>query len=337
MRFLSRVCKVIAPVLLVASVSSAQLMSGVNLDVIKVGKVGISQGKIDSLSRMLALQQGQGRQLPPEALTQVRWAVIDNLVGQELLKLEVAKLGLKASPQKVDSLLALFKGQFPSEEAFNKELKKSGASLADFKKKIENQVLSDMILEKKVSYPKDPSDKDIEAYWSRHKAEAQINDTLSGARILLKIEKGDNAQTIQDKKDMLKGYAAQVRSNRASFAQLAAQYSDEADAKKTGGVMERFVAKNEGAEFAAAIKDLKVGDISAPFTTKNSVVIFMLTEKNDGKMESYKHKIDYILRVEAERNRQQAIKDYLDALGKSYKVQYLNKDYTPPEAIGDNK
>src|SRR5699024_5415359 len=112
----------------------------------------------------------------------------------------------------------------------------------------------------------------------------------------------------QDKKDMLKGYAAQVRSNRASFAQLAAQYSDEADAKKTGGVMERFVAKNEGAEFAAAIKDLKVGDISAPFTTKNSVVIFMLTEKNDGKMESYKHKIDYILRVEAERNRQQAIK-----------------------------
>jgi hypothetical protein len=38
--------------------------------------------------------------------------------------------------------------------------------------------------------------------------------------------------------------------------------------------------------------------------------------------------------VEAERKRQLAIKEYLDKLAKSYKVQYLNKDYTPPDAIG---
>lgn len=334
MRFLSRVGKVAVPALMLASMSSAQLLSGVNLDVIKVGKVGISQGKIDSLSRMLAAQQGQGRQLPPEGMTQVRWAVIDNLVGQELLKLEVEKQGLKASTQKVDSLLALFKGQFPNEETFNKELKKSGTTLAEFKKKIENQVMSDMILEKKVAYPKDPTDKDVADYWAKHKAEAQINDTISGAKIVLNLAKGESAQAIQDKKDMLKGLAAQVRANRASFAMLAAQNSDEADAKKTGGVMQGFLAKNEGAEFVAAVKNLKVGEISEPFVSKNSVMIFMLTEKNDGKMESYKHKIDYILRMEAERNRQQAIKSYLDQLGKTYKVQYLNKDYTPPEAIG---
>ncbi len=337
MRFLSRIAKSALPVLVLASVSSAQLLGGVNLDVIKVGKVGISQGKIDSLSRMLALQQGQGRQLPPEAMTQVRWAVIDNLVGQELLRLEAAKQGLKASPQKVDSLLGVFKSQFPSEDVFQKELKKSGTTLADFRKKIENQVISDQLLEKRVSYPKDPSDKDIAAYWERHKNEAHINDTISGARIVLNIEKGDNAQAIQDKKDMLKGLAAQVRANRASFAMLAAQNSDDAEAKKTGGVMSTFLAKSEGAEFVAAIKNLKVGEISEPFVSKNKVTIFMLTEKNDGKLESYKHKIDYILRVEAERDRQLAIKKYLDELGKAYKVQYLNKDYTPPEAIGDSK
>ena len=337
MRFLSCMGKILVPALLLASVSSAQLLSGVNLDVIKIGNVGLTQGKIDSLTRMLALQQGQGRQLPPEAMTQVRWAVIDNLVGQELLKLEVEKQGLKASPKKVDSLLTLFKGQFPNEDTFNKELKKSGATLAEFRKKIENQVLSDMLLEKKVAYPKDPTDKDIAAYWEKHKSEAQINDTISGARIVLNIAKGETAQAIQDKKDMRKGLAVQVRLNRASFAMLAAQNSDDAEAKKTGGVMSGFVAKSQGPEFVAAIKNLKVGEISEPFVSKNQVVIFMLTEKNDGKMESYKHKIDYILRVESERNRQLAIKSYLDQLGKTYKVQYLNKDYTPPEAIGESK
>lgn len=334
MRFLSSLAKTAAPALLLASLSSAQLLSGVNLDVIKVGKTGISQGKVDSLSQMLAMQQGQGRQLPPEAMKQVRWAVIDNLVGQELLKLEIEKQGIKASSAKVDSVFALFKSQFPNEETFQKELKKTGTTLAQFKKKIESQVQSDMILEKKVPYPKDPSDKDVADYWAKHKGEAKVNDTIAGARIVMNIDKGEGAQAIQDKKDMLKGLAAQVRANRASFAQLAAQHSDEANARKTGGVMDRFVAKNEGADFAAAIKDLKVGEISAPFVSKNQVVIFMLTEKNDGKMESYKHKIDYILRVEAERDRQLAIKNYLDGLGKVYKIQYLNKDYTPPDAIG---
>ena len=68
---------------------SAQLMSGKNLDVIRVEKTGISQGKIDSLARMLGEQQAKGRQIPPEGMQQLRWAVIDNLVGQELLKLEI--------------------------------------------------------------------------------------------------------------------------------------------------------------------------------------------------------------------------------------------------------
>jgi hypothetical protein len=62
----------------------------------------------------------------------------------------------------------------------------------------------------------------------------------------------------------------------------------------------------------------------------------MLTEKNDGKYESYKHQIDYILRVQAEQDRQMQLKAYLDGLGKVYKVQYLDKKYTPPEAIGAN-
>lgn len=101
--------------------------------------------------------------------------------------------------------------------------------------------------------------------------------------------------------------------------------------------MSRFLAKDKGADFVKAVSKLKVGDISDAFTTSEGVVVFMLTEKNDGKYESYKHQIDYILRVNAEQERQLAIKAYLDSLGKVYKVQYLNKDYTPPEAIGASK
>ena len=323
-------------VALAAGVASAQLLNSKSLDVIRVEKTGISAGKIDSLAQMLAAQQFHGKKVNEETMTQVRYAVIDNLVGQELVKLECKKQGIKVSKAKVDSLSALFKKQFPSEDAFQKELKKSNTTMAQFKEKIEDQLKSEALLEKKVPYPKDPTEKQKEAFWELNKSKAQINDTISGARIYMST-KGKSKQEIEDAKEVLKGLAAQVRSKKATFAQLAAVYSDDADAKKTGGVMNKFIAKSKGDAFAKAVAKIKVGEMTDVIVDKEGVSIFMLTEKNDGKYESYKHQIDYILRVQAEQERQMQLKAYLDGLGKVYKVQYLDKKYTPPEAIGASK
>ena len=322
-----------AAVLLTAGIASAQLMNSKSMDVIRVEKTGISAGKIDSLATMLGQQQAPGQKLTDEMMTQLRYAVVDNLVGQELIKLEAKKMGIKVSAGKVDSLTALFKKQFPSEEAFQKELKKSNTTMAQFKSKIEDQLKSEQILEKKVPYPKDPTEEDLKAFWQLNQSKVAINDTISGARIFIST-KGKSAQEISDAKDMLKGLAAQVRSKKATFAQLAAVYSDDKEAKKTGGIMNKFVAKSKGAAFAKAVDKIKVGEISEVITEKDGVSIFMLTEKNDGKFESYKHQIDYILRVQAEQERQAKLKAYLDDLGKTYKVQYLDKKYEPPQAIG---
>jgi len=287
MRLLSCVRQSVLPIMLMAGMASAQLMSGKNFDVIRVEKVGITQGKVDSLAKMLGEQQAKGRSIPAEAQQQLRWAVIDNLVGQELLKLEIRKQGIKAPQAKVDSLVKLFKSQYPSEEVFNRELKKSGATQAMFREKVEQQLQSETLLEKKVPYPSNPTEKQIAAYWELNKNKVSINDTISGAKIILKIKKGESAQELADKKDMLKGLAAQVRSNKATFAQLAAQYSDDPNARKTGGVINKFLPKSMGQEFVKGISKLKVGDISDVITTNEGVLIFMLTEKNDGKMESY--------------------------------------------------
>ena len=248
-------------VALAAGVASAQLLNSKSLDVIRVEKTGISAGKIDSLAQMLAAQQFHGKKVNEETMTQVRYAVIDNLVGQELVKLECKKQGIKVSKAKVDSLTALFKKQFPSEDAFQKELKKSNTTMAQFKEKIEDQLKSEQLLEKKVPYPKDPTEKQKEAFWELNKSKAQINDTISGARIYMST-KGKSKQEIEDAKEVLKGLAAQVRSKKATFAQLAAVYSDDADAKKTGGVMNKFIAKSKGDAFAKAVAKIKVGEMT---------------------------------------------------------------------------
>jgi len=335
MRSFKLISRGVAAVLLMTAFASAQLMNGKSFDVIRVEKVGISAGKIDSLAKMLGEQQFRGKKLNDEMMTQLRYAVIDNLVGQELIKLECKKQGIKVPAAKVDSVATLFKAQFGSEANFQAELKKSNTTMAQFKEKIEDQLKSEIILEKKVPYPAEPTEKQRQAFWELNKSKVAVNDTVSGARIFIST-KGKKAQEINDAKDMLKGLAAQVRSKKATFAQLAAIYSDDPEAKKTGGVMSKFVAKSKGDGYVKAIAKMNVGDISDIINEKDGISIFMLTEKNDGKYESYKHQIDYILRVQAEQDRQMQLKAYLDGLGKVYKVQYLDKKYTPPEAIGGN-
>ena len=323
-------------VAMAAGIASAQLLNSKSIDVIRVEKTGFSAGRIDSLTQALALQQFQGKKVNDETMTQVRYAVIDNLVGQELVKLECKKQGIKVPAARVDSLSALFKKQFPSEEMFQKQLKQSGQTMAQFKEKIEDQLKSEELLKKKVPFPKDPTEKQKEAFWELNKDKAVINDSISGARIWVST-KGKKAQEINDAKDMLKGLAAQVRSKKATFAQLAAIYSDDKDAKKTGGMMPKFVAKSKGDAFVKAVNKIKVGEITDVVTDKDGVYIFMLAERNDGKYESYKVQIEYYLRLQAEQERQMKLKAYLDDLAKVYKVQYLDKKYTPPQAIGASK
>jgi parvulin-like peptidyl-prolyl isomerase len=120
------------------------------------------------------------------------------------------------------------------------------------------------------------------------------------------------------------------------FAQQAAQNSEDPDAKKTGGVV-LTTLKGSGAAFEKAVSKLKVGEISDVYNDKDGVAIFMLTGKNDGKFESYRNQIDTGLRMQAEQERQMKLKAYLDELAKVYKVQYLDKKYTPPQAIGAAK
>lgn len=320
-------------VAMAAGIASAQLLNSKSIDVIRVEKVGFSAGRIDSLTQALALQQFQGKKVNDETMTQVRYAVIDNLVGQELVKLECKKQGIKVPASRVDSLATLFKKQFPSEDMFQKQLKQSGQTMAQFKEKIEDQLKSEELLKKKVPFPADPTEEKKKAFWELNKEKAVINDSISGARIWVST-KGKKAQEINDTKDMLKGLAAQVRTKKATFAQLAAIYSEDKDAKKTGGMMPKFTAKSKGDAFVKAVNKIKVGEITDVITDKDGVYIFMLAERNDGKYESYKVQIEYYLRLQAEQERQLKLKAYLDELAKVYKVQYLDKKYTPPQAIG---
>ena len=311
--------------------TQAQMLDPAKLPAIRVGKTDISGGKIDSMSVQMAKMQFQGKQMPQGAMAQIKQMVVENIVAAELVKQEAQATGVRASKPEIDSLTKVLKAQVGSEKSFTDYLKKMGLSQAQFTKKLEEQIITENMMERVAPYPKEPSEADRQKFFADNKSKLPINDSVGGYQLYLKTDAKDNADSIEAKKDLLKGWAAMVRAKKADFRQIAAEYSDDPDAKKDGGAVKPASAKSFGPQFEQLVKTMKVMDISAPFQSKNGLTIFLLTEKNDGQYESYKFKIDYALMMQREQERMLKLKTFIEGLSKKYKVEFFDKSLKPTQ------
>ncbi len=119
--------------------------------VITIGQTKIYADNIEELAELLEAQQSQHPQTKATK-TQLRHAVVDNLVGQELVKQECERQGITVSSERVELLIKQFKSQYKSEYDFQKALEKSNNTMAQFRKRIEDQLKSEELLGKEVPY-----------------------------------------------------------------------------------------------------------------------------------------------------------------------------------------
>jgi parvulin-like peptidyl-prolyl isomerase len=331
---LMKVLRIIGLALMLSTVAWGQLLRGGNMPVARVGNTDISQGRVDSLTQLLAMEQFQGQNVPAHVMEQVKFTVVENLVGQELLRLESEARKIAVSNGLVDSMVTMAKAQFPDEKTFIERLAMTGSNLAEFRDRIRNQLKTEILLEQEFPPAADPTEKEIRDFFARNREKFPVNDSVNGAQIFISVDKKDDSATIDNKRVMLEGLRAQVLSGRASFPMLAAHYSDDPQARQTGGVIGKFVPKDFGTEWIEVVKNLQVTEMSRVFRSAQGFHLVMLTEKNDGRLESYVPKIDYLLRMEQEQRRQEKVRAFLESLAKKYKVTYNNPAYKAPMAIG---
>lgn len=124
-----------------------------NEPVIIVGQTEIFADKIESLARLLEEQQSSNSSNRMTE-SQLRYAVVDNLVGQELVKLECEKQGIVISASRVDEMMEKFRSVYKSEYEFQMALEKSNNTIAQLRQRIEDQLKSEALLEMEVPrYP----------------------------------------------------------------------------------------------------------------------------------------------------------------------------------------
>ncbi|MBF0505825.1 MAG: peptidylprolyl isomerase [Nitrospirae bacterium] len=197
---------------------------------------------------------------------------LDSLIDMKLKLQEAEKDGITVSDNDVETAIKNIKNKYSmTDEMMSESIKKDGFTLATYKKKLAEQILLNRVIEHEVREKILVTERDVDAYLAGHKDAAKDTEGFEISQIFLK-KKGDDKQLEEKAQEIYKKLKA-----GDSFAGLAAQYSDDQNAKNGGEL--GFVRKCDmSKEFADVCSSIKTGGVSEPISRGDGIYIIRVNE-----------------------------------------------------------
>jgi parvulin-like peptidyl-prolyl isomerase len=204
--------------------------------------------------------------------------VLKSLIEQKLLEQESEKFADKVGDDEVDRYLQnMEERNHVTDEQLHTQLQSQGISYAQFRQSIRKQVQAAAMLDREVRQKIVIPDSEIEAYYKANPSEFSVTEEKYRlAQILIAVPSAatpEQSATAQKKAEDVRSQAVKGK----DFAELARQYSDD-DSKSKGGELGDFGPNDLNDQIAAAVKNLKAGEISAVVHTRYGFHIVKVEE-----------------------------------------------------------
>jgi peptidyl-prolyl cis-trans isomerase SurA len=173
-----------------------------------------------------------------------RLNVLHQMIQEEILQQQAAKLNLTASDEDVNAKLAEFKTPY-TDEQFNAILKQRNLSLDDFKRDIRRGLTETKLMNKEIESKINITDAQIAAFYAAHKADFNhIEPRYHLARIVVSTTPAQQSSSLQGEKPASEADAKrkidaaynQLESG-ADFATVAVNFSEDPNTASNGGEM----------------------------------------------------------------------------------------------------
>ncbi len=191
------------------------------------------------------------------------------------------------------------------------------------KKRIEdmtNALLAQEYMMENISDKAKVTDKELKAYYEKHKSEFMQPEQVRARHILIKVPAGaDKKKWEEARKKALEIRAKLLKGE--SFSKLAQKYSDDPGSKARGGDLGYFGKGRMVPEFEKAAFALKKGEISQPVKTTFGYHIIKVEDKKPARQRSFKE-VEQQIRQKLLRQKQMKLRDELIAkLKKKFPVK----------------
>jgi peptidyl-prolyl cis-trans isomerase SurA len=232
--------------------------------------------RVVSVSKML---QSQKTALPDKSVLERQ--VLERMITEMLLSQFAKESGLRIDDAQLDKTILRIAQQnkFATVAAFRAKLEQDGTNFNEFREEIRNEIIAVRLREREVDSKLVISENDVDNYLSNQERQEGKGDELLLAHILVVVPEQASADKIQNYRGRAEQALAKLRGG-ASFAQVAAGYSDAQDALK-GGELGWRPADRMPPMFADALAKMKPGDVSDVLRSPSGFHIIKLLDRRN--------------------------------------------------------
>lgn len=230
--------------------------------------------RVVSVTKML---QRQKTALPDANVLERQ--VLERMISEMLLAQFAKDSGLRIDEAQLDKTILRIAQQnkFPTVAAFRAKLEQEGTDFKEFREEIRNEIISVRLREREVDSKLVISENDVDNYLSNQEHQEGKGDELQLAHILVVVPEQASADKIQTYRNRADQALAKLRAG-ASFAQVAAGYSDAQDALK-GGELGWRPADRLPPLFSDALQKMKPGEFSEVLRSPSGFHIIKLLDR----------------------------------------------------------
>lgn len=191
-------------------------------------------------------------------------AVVDELVTQDLLLTRARDLKIDVTDAEVDAAYASRRANL-SDAQFQQALQERQVTADELRAAMRRDLITQKVLEQEVGSKVDVTDADVSDYFASHRAELNIAETRYHiAQILitpvrdpqLHNRRNDDAATVDEAKKKFEMLKAKLNAG-ASFAELAADYSEDPQTAPQGGDL-GFITESQLSRVPPQLRDVIV-------------------------------------------------------------------------------
>ena len=276
----------------------------------------------------------QGETIAEGDRERVESMLLDRLIYTQLLLSKSSDTDKAKGKEAAEKIIAEYKTQAPSEEAFSRRLTARGLTPEKFRAQMVEQGVCEQVVDRELKSKVTVTAEDAKKFYEENAARFEQPEQVRAAHVLISTKDSAGGQDLSDAQKLEKKKLAEKVLTRAKagedFAKLAKEFSEDPGSKDQGGEY-TFPRGQMVPEFEAAAFSLKTNQVSDIVTTQFGYHIIKTYEKLPGqKMEYAKVEAQIKDRLQFMEVQKQ-LPDFLEKLKADAKLEIVGSKKTPKD------
>ncbi|MCF8028105.1 MAG: peptidylprolyl isomerase [Desulfobacteraceae bacterium] len=260
-----------------------------------------------------------GMPIQGEQLVQLRDSILNNLIEKQLLIEESKAQDINVDESEIQEQLNELKGQFESQDAFEKKIASSGYSEDELKTEMRENLLIRNLIEKKIESGISVSDEQARKYYQENKEEYKVPEQIRARHILIQTEPDADEKQKAEAKDKIQEVEKKLQSGQ-EFSELAKEYSDCQSSEK-GGDLGYFRRGQMVESFDEAAFALEPGEVSEIVESRFGYHLIKSEDKKPADTKSFDEVKESVREKLRQEKIMQDLEPYIESLKRKYPVE----------------